>query len=173
MNDRVNHFDLCETSLGQIYTPDECSNDFGVIIGLRCLDCGLKVERTLTWELAHRILRRNSKFLRSRCFGSRPWCWRPVMSYDTLGRDAKIAVRTQVSDNWCEILPPPGCEAFARGLTTFRGLSNWWSQLAELYDFKVLMHLCHATSGDRSPAAWTVQDFLGTAFELRVDECFG
>jgi hypothetical protein len=161
MFDRVEICPQCgETGEDQIVPLYSALDGFGAHAGILCHSCGLFRPACFDWELSHRFLRRNLKFIRSRHSVPKAEHWRPVSDYATLGSDQQWALRMQITDAWPRIFP---------------SLQRWWNsdEFAEPSDFQVFRYLTRETSGNLQVPAYTVKDFLSLAHKLGYDECFG
>ena len=161
MFDRVEICPQCgETGVDQIVPHYSPLNGHGCNAGILCHTCGLLRVAVFDWELSHRFLRRNLRFIRSRRKMYDAVYWKPISDVPTLGSNQQWSVKMMVTEAWPRIFP---------------SLHEWWGKdySAEPSDFQVFRYLMRETSGSLLSPAYTVRDFLSLANKLGYDDCFG
>jgi hypothetical protein len=160
MHDRVVICPQCgNTDEAYIFPQFTSLDDPGCRAGILCHHCGLFRLALFSWELSHRLLRRNLKFCRSRhsIFGCSDW--KPVSDIDSLGSFQRESLKLQVTEMWPRMFPLL--------------LNQGFQEIDEPSDIQVFKYLMHQTSGDLGVPAYTVRDFLSLAWNTGSGDCFG
>ena len=158
MFDRVFICPHCGKSDGLQMLPGSTSSEFGPVLLVYCRKCESLVSRCLlSWELAHRFLRRGSFPLRTRHGMFIPSRWKPLPDFWSLGDSQRSAIRRQVTDVWDDAV-------------IF--IDDCYRNLVRPQDCIAMFDYLLATR-NHIDRALTVRDFLSYCVSRSYDNCFG